>query len=75
MQNYLKADSELNLEEKKMDFKIRTRMIEVRMNMNNKHNLFTCIACESKNENNNETQEHIITAQTIAKVVRQMNMT
>ena len=59
MQNYLKADSDLNLEEKKMAFKLRTRMTDIKMNMQNKHKILSCDACETKNEINNETQEHI----------------
>ena len=59
MQNYLKSDSNLNLEEKKVAFKLRTRMVDLKMNMKNKHTNFTCFACDTKSEINNETQEHI----------------
>ena len=59
MQNYLKSDSDLNLEEKKVAFKLRSRMVELKMNMKNKHKTLTCDVCELNNEIHNETQEHI----------------
>ena len=67
MQNYLKADSDLNLEEKKMTFKIRTEMTDLKMNMKNKHDKYTCVACEVKDEITNETQEHVYICKNINK--------
>jgi hypothetical protein len=67
MQNYLKADSDLNLEEKKMTFKIRTEMTDLKMNMKNKHEKYTCVACEIKDEITNETQEHVYICKNINK--------
>ena len=58
MQNYLKSDSELSLEEKKLNFKLRTRTTDLRMNMKNKNTNLECVACEKKGEINFETQEH-----------------
>ena len=34
-------------------------MTDIKKNMQNKHNILSCDACEIKNEINNETQEHI----------------
>ena len=59
MRNYLASESFLTLQEKKEAFMIRTRMTEVKTNYKNKHNDYNCVACEKKNNYNEETQEHI----------------
>ena len=59
MRNYLASEFFLTLQEKKEAFMIRTRMTEVKTNYNNKHNDYNCVACEKKNNYNQETQEHI----------------
>ena len=55
MQNYLTADSDLINQEKKNAFKV----IDVRANIKNKHLNVTCVACQTENIINEETQEHI----------------
>ena len=59
MKNYLLADSELTLQQKKEASKIRTRMTEVKCNRKNKYSNLNCVAGEKKSETNNETQQHV----------------
>ena len=55
MQKYLNPNSEKVKVESQLIFKLRCRMIEVKMNFKRKHETHECRACE----NHEETQEHI----------------
>ena len=59
MKNYLLADSELTLQQKKEAFQIRTRMTEVKWNRKNKYTNLNCVPCEQIFKTNDETQEHV----------------
>ena len=56
MQKYLKPNSEkIKVEDSQLIFKLRCKMIEVKMNFKRNHETHECRACE----NHEETQEHI----------------
>ena len=42
-------------------------MTEVRENMKNKYDTYTCVACENKNIFVKETQEHIVMCDTLSE--------
>ena len=55
MQKYLNPNSEKVKVESQLIFKLRCRMIEVKMNFKRKHETHECTACEKYEE----TQEHV----------------
>ena len=59
LKQYIASYSNLNLQEKKEVFKIRTRMTDVKKNFKNKYENLNCDRCKEKNQLNEETQEHI----------------
>ena len=59
MAEYLTHESELNVKEKQDILKIRTQMLEVKVNFKNKHKEYKCDSCKKKGNRKNETQRHI----------------
>ena len=56
MQKYLKPNSEkIKVEDSQLIFKLRCKMIEVKMNFKRNHETHECRACET----HEETQEHV----------------
>ena len=56
LQDYLKGSHVYSITESKFIFSLRTRMLEIKGNYENKHENKRCIACN----NNDETQEHLL---------------
>ena len=59
IKKYLVGDLDLTNQEKIEAFKIRSKMVEVKSNMKNKHENVFCFVCKKEDIENNETQEHI----------------
>ena len=59
MQNYLKPESKLKIEEKQDMLKMRTRIIDVKENMKGTHIKFHCEACPLEGIETKETQKHV----------------
>ena len=59
MQEYLRPESKLKIEEKQDIFRMRTRMIDIKENMKGKHTNFQCEACHVKGIKKKETQKYV----------------
>ena len=55
MQNYLRPEASLKLQEKQDMFKIRSRMIDIKENMRRKRTNFICEACKKNCKRKKET--------------------
>ena len=66
MQDYLMPNDveKMNKDEVKMIFKIRCRMLNIKMNMKNQYDTFTCLVCL----NEDETQKHVYECKEILKL-------
>ena len=65
MKEYLSSEK-LNLDEKRLLFQLRTRMVEVRTNYKNKHgDNLNCTLCQSQSE---ESQEHLLVCPGLAEI-------
>ena len=62
MKEYLTTEL-LTVEEKKLLFKLKTRMIDIKCNFKNKYNDLTCIMCGEQDQQ--ETQQHLMSCQVI----------
>ena len=54
----------MNKDEVQMIFKIRCRMLNIKMNMKNQYDTFTCLVCL----NEDETQKHVYECKEILKL-------
>ena len=59
MQDYLRPEASIKLEEKQDMFKMRSRMIDINKNMRGKSTNFKCEACKKIGKRKKETQQHI----------------
>ena len=65
MKEYLSSEK-LNLDEKRLLFQLRTRMVEVRTNYKNKYgDNLNCTLCQSQSE---ESQEHLLVCPGLAEI-------
>ena len=67
LQNYLTRDSDLNLQEKKDTFLIRSRMTSAKCNFRNLISYVNCVACDLNGKHIEETQEHIVLCENLSQ--------
>ena len=59
IQKHLRPDSKLNIAEKQELFKMRTRTIDIKEKMKQKHDNPYCVTCNLKGIKKKETQKHV----------------
>ena len=59
LQDYLRPETSIKLQEKQDMFKMRSRMIDIGENMRGKSTNFKCEACKKNGKKKKETQPHI----------------